>query len=241
MAEKWIFDASIDAEDKQYLQIREIVSLAMEYKHKAEFEAARILLNRASSSPVAMLELAKLYRDTPQLAMDRRTRYKSAEVILLKLEGEYDIPEICLELWELYRLARKPLSAMGYMMRSKRLGASIPAKSIDAVWHYIEKMDVNTATAADPHGAFVLGCEASLIEDKYNIAIWLLQEAVDNGSGGYVGIAALRLSELFDMHGDCELAKEYADKSAKCGYPPVLINKSVQERIYDYHTSVCLA
>lgn len=222
MPVRWKLDAPVGVEDEQYLPIKEIVALAMEYKRKREFEAARILLNRASSSPAAMLELAKLYRDTPQLKMDQRTRYKRAETLLLNLEGEYGIPEICLELSELYRLARKPLSSFGYLLRSRRLGADIPDKNIQAVWKYIEKMDVNTTTVTDAYGGFILGCEASLIEDKYNIAIWMLQEAVDNGEGAYVGIAALRLSELFEAQGNRELAKEYADKAAKHGYPPIL-------------------
>lgn len=222
MPTKWKFDVPVGVEDEQCLPIKEIVALAMEYKRKGEFEAARILLNRASGSPAAMLELAKLYRDTPQLQMEQRTRYRQAEALLLKLEGEYDIPEISLELSELYRIAKKPLSSFGYLLRSRRFGADIPDKSIQAVWKYIEKMDVNSITVQDAHGAYILGYEASLLEDKYNIAIWLLQEAVDNGKGTYVGIAALRLSELFDTQGNRDLAKEYADKAAKHGNPPVL-------------------
>lgn len=217
------FDIPVGLEDERCLPIKEIVSLAMEYKRKGEFEAVRILLNRASGSPAAMLELAKLYRDTPQLEMDQRTRYKRAETLLLRLESEYDIPEISLELSELYRMAKMPLSSSGYLLRSRRLGADIPDKSIQAVWKYIERMDVNSITVQDAYGAYILGYEAALLEDKYNIAIWLLQEAVDNGNGAYVGIAALRLSELFETQGNRELAKEYADKATKHGYPPILI------------------
>lgn len=222
MPTRWKFDVPVGVEDEQCLPIKKIVALAMEYKRKGEFEAARILLNRASSSPAAMLELAKLYRDTPQLDMDQRTRYKRAETLLLKLENEYDIPEISLELSELYRMAKKPLSSFGYLLRSWRLGADVPDKSIQAVWKYIERMDVNSITVQDAHGAYILGYEASLLEDKYNIAIWLLQEAVDNGEGAYVGIAALRLSDIFNAQGSRELAKECADKAAKQGYPPIL-------------------
>lgn len=226
MPTRWKFDVPVGVEEEQCLPIKEIVALAMEYKRKGEFEAARILLNRASSSPAAMLELAKLYRDTPQLEMDQRNRYKRAETLLLKLESEYDIPEISLELSELYRIVKKPLSSFGYLLRTKRLGADVPGKSIQAVWKYIERMDVNSITVQDTHGAYILGCEASLLEDKYNIAIWLLQEAVDNGKSAYVGIAALRLSELFEMQGNQELAKEYAEKAAKHGYPPILSKAS---------------
>lgn len=222
MPTRWKFDVPVGVEDEQCLPIKKIVALAMEYKRKGEFEAARILLNRASGSPAAMLELAKLYRDTPQLEMDQRTRYKRAETLLLRLESEYDIPEISLELSELYRMAKMPLSSFGYLLRSRRLGADIPDKSIQAVWKYIERMDVNSITVQDAHGAYILGYEASLLEDKCNIAIWLLQEAVDNGEGAYVGIAALRLSELFEAHGNRDLTKEYADKAAKHGYPPIL-------------------
>lgn len=222
MLARWKFDVPIGMEDEQCLPINKIVALAMEYKQKGEFEAARILLNRANSSPAAMLELAKLYRDTPQLEMNQRARYKRAETLFLNLEEKYDVPEISLELSELYRLAKKPLSSFGYLLQSRRLGADIPDKSIQAVWKYLERMDVNSTTVQDAHGAYILGYEASLLEDKYNIAIWLLQEAVDNGSGTYVGIAALRLSELFELKGNHELAKEYADKATKYGYPPVL-------------------
>ena len=223
MPTRWKFDVPVGVEDEQCLPIKKIVALAVEYKRKGEFEAARILLNRASSSPAAMLELAKLYRDTPQLQMEQRTRYRQAEALLQKLEGEYyDIPEICLELSTLYHMVKKPLSGFGYLLRSRRLGADVPDKSIQAAWKYIERMDVNSITVQDAHGAYILGYEASLLEDKYNIAIWLLQEAVDNGKGTYVGIAALRLSELFDTQGNRDLAKEYADKAAKHGNPPVL-------------------
>ena len=222
MPTRWKFDVPVGVEVEQCLPIKEIVALAMEYKRKSEFEAARILLIRSNSSPAAMLELAKLYRDTPQLQMDQRTRYRQAEALLLKLERAYDLAEICLELSELYRIVRKPLSSFGYLLRSRRLGADIPEKSINAIWQYLEKMDVNTTAASDSHGAYILGYEASLLEDKYNIAIWLLQEAVDNGSGSYPGISALRLSEIFEGQGNRALAKEYADRAAKNGNPPIL-------------------
>lgn len=45
--------------------------------------------------------------------------------LLLDAASQRDDPMICLELMEIYRLLNRPVSAYGYLLRAKRLGAAI--------------------------------------------------------------------------------------------------------------------
>ena len=115
--------------------------------------------------------------------------------LLLDAASQRDDPMICLELMEIYRLLNRPVSAYGYLLRAKRLGAAINP-GVSAEMQNILKTGDIYAASKDPAGAYIMGSELAYYPEYFEPAVYYLQQSVENGDPH--GLAALDLGELLE-------------------------------------------
>lgn len=229
---KWLSEVMVE-EAEGARTVRETLSLADEYAAKREWQAARILYARASEvSIMGKLEYARFLMRVPEL--ENMTRYellKKAEGLLLWVErnGNTEMEaEACLLLANLYRRFRgRELSALGYLLRGKSVDLE-DEMTAGAFWKAILRLNLADAEE-DPHGCYLVGMEASRYTDNAEVINWacyFLQTAVEYGKGPYVGVAALRLAELYqDTCPDADLAARYLRAAAEHGNPDILTRR----------------
>ena len=100
--------------------------------------------------------------------------------LLLDAASQRDDPMICLELMEIYRLLNRPVSAYGYLLRAKRLGAAINP-GVSAEMQNILKTGDIYAASKDPDGAYIMGSELAYYPEYFEPAVYYLQQSVENG------------------------------------------------------------
>ena len=94
--------------------------------------------------------------------------------LLLDAASQRDDPMICLELMEIYRLLNRPVSAYGYLLRAKRLGAAINP-GVSAEMQNILKTGDIYAASKDPDGAYIMGSELAYYPEYFEPAVYYLQ------------------------------------------------------------------
>ena len=230
---KWIFDIMV-GEETAIPTVQDLLSEAKVHRKNGQYEDAIICLRRADTYLPAALELADLYLNTPSniLGIDLSKRLLMAEQILLAVDNNLDVEssKACMLLSTLYKTAGKPLSAFGYLLRAKRYGWAVSQSDLKEIKGCLNRMDVLSISVQDPHGAYISGYEASMLEgsEPYRWATWLLQETVELGSTRYAGVAALTLAELLQAHaedtpGNYVVAEKYRSIAAKLGFPEYLL------------------
>ena len=130
-----------------------------------------------------------------------------------------------------YKLLNRPVSAYGYLLRARRLGAEISAEDSDKIQKLLKTGDIYAASK-DPSGSYIMGCELARYPDQFEAAVYYLQEAVENDDTN--GLAALDLGELLDSYPKNKtyyytLAQKYYMIAATRGNPQYLSRRS---RIY---------
>ena len=180
-------------------------------KHKSTaFDLARMLIHEAQNSTQKMVYL------------------QFAESLLLELDSLRNSPVVCLELMNVYKLLNRPVSAYGYLLRARRLGAVISAKDSDKMQKLLKTGDIYAASK-DPRGSYVMGCELARYPDQFEAAVYYLQEAVENDDTQ--GLAALDLGELLESYPKNKtyyyaLAQKYYMIAATRGNPQYLSRRS---------------
>lgn len=221
----WAFNVAIDESVEQNLRIKELLQLAQRYIDRCEYEAARVLLTRASASDAGKLELARFYLNTVvKLDMDVRVRWRQSEQLLINLEcGESCYTaEACALLSQLYRQAKKPLSSLGYQLRGNRLKGDGTEDGVTKILAWLQKQPV-AVLEEDARGAYLLGEELMCYVGKA-VRQWerrLLHTAAKYGTGTYVGTAAQYLAEIYSAENP-EIAIKYAKMANKAGNPLIL-------------------
>lgn len=89
----------------------------------------------------------------------------------------------------------RPVSAYGYLLRAKRLGAAINP-GVSAEMQNILKTGDIYAASKDPDGAYIMGSELAYYPEYFEPAVYYLQQSVENGDPH--GLAALDLGELLE-------------------------------------------
>lgn len=143
------------------------------------------------------------------------------EKILLRLDNQAESkgnPEVCLELVNLYRNER-PLSALAYALKAKRLGLDIEVSPLQAT---VERMR-GSEWAADPIGCYRLGNELGSYPADTSVskAIAYLKAAVEAESSPCVGAAAFALADLLSSLHRAE-AYQYYRLAEENGYCDIL-------------------
>lgn len=222
---KWKFDVSVDESLEENLHISKLLQLAQHYLNRAEYEAARVLLTRASAWEIGKLELARFYiNSVVKLDIDTKARWRRAEQLLIGLEcGESAYAaEACSLLSQLYKQAKKPLSSLGYQLRCERLTGNATDDMATKTLTWLQKQPV-AVLEEDAHGAYILAeellhytCKAARQWERC-----LFQAAAEYGTGTYVGIAAQYLTEIYSAESP-EIATKYAKMASKAGNPLIL-------------------
>lgn len=148
-------------------------------KHKSTaLDLARMLIHEAHNSTQKMVYL------------------QFAESLLLELDSLRNSPVVCQELMNVYKLLNRPVSAYGYLLRARRLGAEISAEDSDKIQKLLKTGDIYAASK-DPEGAYVMGSELAYYPEYFEPAVYYLQQSVENGDPH--GLAALDLGELLEV------------------------------------------
>ena len=151
------------------------------------------------------------------------------ENILVRLDNQAEgkgNPEACLELVNLYGIAR-PLSALAYGMKAKRLGSEIELEPLQETVERLRSSEWGT----DPIGCYRLGSElasypADTVADTHK-AVAFLKAAVEAKDSPCVGVAALSLADLLSSLGRTEAYTYYhvAEEHGFCDIlPPIKPN-----------------
>ena len=144
--------------------------------------------------------------------------------LLYKMATQIGDPILYVELMNINRVLNRPVSAYGYLLRARRLGAKIPHGTAAEIENILKMGDI-FAASKDPTGAYIMGSELARFPDCFEAAVYYLQEAVENGD--IHGVAALDLGELLESYPEhkkyySQMANRYFKIAAARGNPQYL-------------------
>lgn len=219
---------------KQYLSMTDLMFMAKMYQEKNEFEKAKACLERAVSASClpAKFRLACFLRDTTNLEQTQAERFSRCEQLLQEVERAIDqkdiLARVYFELSVLYEKMNRPISCLGYLLKSRRYGRDIDEKIISDYRKKIhQQVDINKLSE-DAHGCYILGAECSKDAITMLHAFYFLEEAVKNGDPH--GLAALELGELLELYPEhkeyySQIASKFLGIAAERGNPQYLYRK----------------
>lgn len=200
----------------RYLTMEEMMDTFYSCK-KADPETARTMIEYACDcgSIDAKLAYSTFLRTTPQLAMEQRERYLTAEKMLLELINLLDIPDsftakVAMELGTLYsECLHRPVGALGMYLYARRFGALVEERELQVLQRKMENMDVNHL-GGNCDDSLILGQELLLSNGSPRLTELFLREAVDKSrelmASGSVRArniharACLSLADFYDCH-----------------------------------------
>lgn len=213
--EKKSFDVHVTGKER-YLTMEELLDAFYSCK-KADPETARTMIEYACDcgSIKAKFAYSAFLRTTPQLAMEQRERYLTAEKLLLELINLLDISnsftaKVAMELGTLYsECLHRPVGALGMYLYARRFGAQVEERELQILQRKMEKMDVNHL-GGNCEDSLILGQELLLSNGAPRLTELFLREAVDksrelmaSGSLRARNIharACLSLADFYDCH-----------------------------------------
>ena len=216
---------------KQYLSMADLMLMAKMYQEKNEFEKAKVCLERAAFASYlpAKFRLACFLRDTTNLEQTQAERFSRCERLLREVERAIDqkdiLARVYFELSVLYEKMNRPISCLGYLLKSRRYGRDIDEKIISDYRKKIhQQVDINKLSE-DAHGCYILGIECSKDAITMLHAFYFLEEAVKNGDPH--GLAALELGELLELYPEHkeyypQIANKFLGIAAERGNPQCL-------------------
>lgn len=217
--------------EKQYASMTDLMLMAKMYQEKSEFEKTLICLERAvfASYLPAKFRLACFLRDTIDLEQTQAERFSRCEQLLQEVERANDqkdiLARVYFELSVLYEKMNRPISCLGYLLKSRRYGRDIDEKIISDYRKRIhQQVDINKLSE-DAHGCYILGVECSKDAITMLHAFYFLEEAVKNGDP--YGLAALELGELLELYPEhkeyySQIASKFFGIAAERGNPQCL-------------------
>ena len=132
------------------ITMTDLMQLAQQYQNQHEFEKAKVCLERAAFASYlpAKFRLACFLRDTTNLEQTQAERFSRCEQLLQEVERAIDqkdiLARVYFELSVLYEKMNRPISCLGYLLKSRRHGCDIDEKIISDYRKKIHRqVDIN--------------------------------------------------------------------------------------------------
>ena len=178
----------------------------------------------------AKLELARLYKDCPQLHILQKDRYRKAEYHYRSI-ANLDISDqvtaqISLEMAELYTYMKRPVGVLAMLLKAKHLGAQVPEREVDHARDLLMGLDINHF-GDHPLDAYELALELIFANGSVRLTELLLREACESDDKLVRGKASLTLADFYNdrRHDNYIYAGEaarYYRQAAEAGFPEYL-------------------
>lgn len=186
------FDVPVDGMPDRYLTMPELMACYESFKAGRDYENAKAVLDygiRSGYLP-AKLEMARLLKNTPQLAMTQKERYAQAEKLYREILNVLDLSDraagaVSMELAGFYGTINRPVACLGAMLKARRLVFSVPEKDIALCRRRLNRMDIN-AFCENPRDCYDLGSELALA-GAFKFGEWLLRESCSSRDPEQVG------------------------------------------------------
>lgn len=199
-----------------------LLDLGNRYHRRGLGDEARVCLELAveNGSEDARLPLAAVLMDYPLEKLTVPERYRRAEELLMELLKENgDDGDACVHLCTLYQKMRRPISALAFGLRAKRLGREITEDTLNRLQQKLMNHPIS-AIREDPVGSRVLGLEYARHEKTLNAGVYFLREVADSSNDGVV---ALQLADILCFQvGDHVLANTYYAIAARQSNPDLV-------------------
>lgn len=214
---KWAFDLEVEGTESEARTIDWLLNFSDTAIACQDWESAFLLLDRVSASAKGQLKLADLYLNPKaELEIPAVERQEKAKQLLLGLANEEGVcaAEACALLSSLY--GTHPLVAVSYLLKVDRLNGHTNNLKIQQLVPRIRRLGSD-----DPYGAYQVATELEYYEGHDVLALKKdLFRIAAEAEFSFAGIAALRLSELYD--GDAHKAMKYKATAEKKGFPAIL-------------------
>lgn len=231
---RFAFDVPVDGVNNNYLSMSELMDQYEHHKKLSEWEKAKAILEYAveCSYLPAEIELANMYKTTPELNIPHAERYRKAEHIYRRVLNILDLSDdmtakIALELADLYgNYMKRPIGGLAMLLRAKRLGRAVPERTLETCRRQIAQMDINNF-GKNAREAFDLASELLLLSEADRFVELLLRECVETDNTSLRGIAALSLADFYnDRKAECATYRKEAARyyriAGESGYPEYL-------------------
>lgn len=231
---KLAFDVPVDSEKDYYMSMPELMEQYIRHKKLKECEKAKAILEYASECCYlpAEIELANLYKTTPELNIPHFERYQKAEHIYRRVLNILDLSDdmtakISLELADLYgNYMKQPIGGLAMLLRAKRLGEIVPDRTLETCRRQIAQMDIHDF-GKDTWSAFALASELLLLCTADRFVELLLRECVEAHNPSLRGRAALSLADFYnDRQTECTAYRKEAERyyriACENGFPEYL-------------------
>lgn len=231
---KFAFDVPVNSEKDYYMSMSELMEQYIRHKKLKEWEKAKAVLEYATECGYlpAEIELANLYKTTPEFNIPHSDRYHKAEHIYRRVLNILDLSDdmtakIALELADLYgNYMKQPIGGLAMLLRAKRLGRAVPERTLETCRRQITQMDINNL-GKNAREAFDLASELLLLSEVDRFVELLLRECVETDNISLRGIAALSLADFYnDRQAECVTYRKEAERyyriAGECGYPEYL-------------------
>lgn len=199
-----------------------LLNLGNRYHRRSLGDEARVCLELAveNGSEDARLPLAAVLMDYPLEKLTVLERYRRAENLLMELLKENgDDGDVCVQLCTLYQKLRRPISALAFGLRAKRLGWEILEETLNRLQQKLMNHPIS-AIREDPVGSRVLGLEYARNEKTLNAGVYFLREVADSSNDGAV---ALQLADILCFQTkDLALANMYYAMAARQRNPDLV-------------------
>ena len=232
--EKCAFDVLVGGACDHHWSMPELMDQYIRHKKLSERERAKAILEYAAECSYlpAEVELANLYKTTPELNIPHAERYRKAEHIYLRCLNILDLSDdmtakIALELADLYgNYMKQPIGGLAMLLRAKRLGEIVPDRTLETCHRQIAQMDINDF-GKDTWSAFSLASELLLLGTADRFVELLLRECVESHNQSLRGRAALSLADFYnDRQTECAAYRKEAERyyriACENGFPEYL-------------------
>lgn len=232
--EKCAFDVLVDGTYVHHWSMPEQMDQYVRHKKLKEWEKAKAILEYAAECSYlpAEIELANLYKTTPELNIPHSERYRKAEHIYHKVLNILDLSDgmtakIALELADLYgNYMKQPIGGLAMLLCAKRLGKTVPERTLETCRRQIAQMDIHDF-GKDTWSAFTLASELLLLGTADRFVELLLRECVESHNQSLRGRAALSLADFYnDRQAECAAyrkeAEHYYRIACENGFPEYL-------------------
>ena len=212
---KWAFDLEVEGTENEARTIDWLLNLSDTAIACRDWESACLLLDRASASPKGQLKLAELYLDPEaELEIPVAERQRKAKQLLLDLANEEGM--YAADAYVMLASLCAPVAAFSYRLKAERLkNGCVDGTKIQQLIPRIRRLD------SDPYGAYILATEMEHYQGHDILALKKeLYQIAAEAESCFAGIAALRLSEIYD--GDPCTALKYKKIAEKNGFPAIL-------------------
>lgn len=232
--EKCAIDVLVGGACGHHWSMPELMDQYIRHKKLSEWQKAKEILEYAveCSYLPAEIELANLYKTTPELNIPHAERYRKAEHIYHRVLNVLDLSDdmtakIALELADLYgNYMKQPIGGLAMLLRAKRLGRAVPERTLETCRRQIAQMDINDF-GKDTRSAFDLASELLLLGTADRFVELLLRECVESHKPSLRGHAALSLADFYnERQTECGAYRKEAERyyriACENGFPEYL-------------------